>query len=54
MKIRPELEDKEWYKFINVLWLWRVDEVAYRVGAGRIWKEMWDRHEIQEIDIVLG
>jgi hypothetical protein len=42
------------YDFINVLWIERVDGVAYRKALGRIKKDVWERVAKEKINITLG
>lgn len=49
-----ELENEEIYKFYNVLWIEWEDGIAYRKALGRVFKEAWDRQDLEETDIVLG
>lgn len=42
------------YHFYNVMWLAWEDGIAYRRGLGRIWKPMWEKQELNEMEIVLG
>ena len=49
---RPRGGEK--YEFINVLWVDWKDGVAFRKGVGRVCREMWERQELETIDLVLG
>lgn len=42
------------YHFYNVLWVERVDGVAYRRGAGRIKKDAWEAHCSEPSVVILG
>ncbi|KAK8022386.1 hypothetical protein PG993_013153 [Apiospora rasikravindrae] len=42
---------RDWY---GVLWVEWVDGVAYRKGVGRIQKESWESHDLEDIHLVLG
>lgn len=50
----PEIMDLKTYEFYNVLWIQRMDDVSYRRGLGRVWKDAWHRQEIEEIQVTLG
>lgn len=42
------------YQFYNVLWIERKGDVAYRRAAGRMKKEVWERHCSEPAKIILG
>ena len=42
------------YHFYNVMWLAWEDGIAYRRGLGRVWKPMWGKQRLKEMDVVLG
>lgn len=42
---------REFYGVLGIKW---TNRVAYQRGCGYVIKEMWDRHELDEIDLVLG
>ncbi|KAK3294458.1 heterokaryon incompatibility protein-domain-containing protein [Chaetomium fimeti] len=42
------------YDFYNVLWVRWQDQVAYRKGIGRVSADVWDRLELDEVDVNLG
>lgn len=52
--VREELKDVMVYEFYNVLWIEREDGVAFRKGAGRVWKFAWEKECSERVDIVLG
>ncbi|KAF2469324.1 HET-domain-containing protein [Lindgomyces ingoldianus] len=52
--VREELKDTMVYEFYNVLWIKREHQVAYRKGAGRVWKPTWEKEHSERADIVLG
>ena len=49
---RPK--DGEWYEFYNVMWISWTDYVASRRGLGRVIKDLWERQEPREIDLILS
>lgn len=38
----------------GVLWIEWTDGVAYRRGCGHVFKQIWDGHELEDIDLVMG
>ncbi|RGP79792.1 heterokaryon incompatibility [Fusarium longipes] len=51
----PEYEDDIIYNFYNVLWVERgSDDVAYRVGCGRVFKAAWEAIATEIVRITLG
>ena len=61
----PKLTLREWafigyiktedpYEFYNVPWVEWVNGIAYRKAIGRVWKPVWDRQDLAEIDAILG
>ena len=42
------------YEFVNVLWVTRVEGIAYRKALGRIRKDMWESEAKDEIEVTLG
>lgn len=51
MNERPK--DICWYEFYNVLWISRAGGLAQRRGIGRVHKDAWERHKLEELDLVL-
>ncbi|KAK8059119.1 hypothetical protein PG996_009049 [Apiospora saccharicola] len=52
LRFHPNLTKKEKY---GVLWVeWGVDGVAYRKAVGEVDKEAWERHDLEDVDLVLG
>jgi len=49
-----EIKGLDLYKFYNVLWIEWNDGIAYRKALGMVWKEAWERQDLEEIDVVLG
>jgi len=53
-----ELEERpktgELYEFYNVLWIKWCADVAYRHGKGRVVKHIWERQNLEWIDLRLG
>lgn len=51
-------EDCDWsqglYEFVNVLWVSRVEGVAYRKALGRVRKDVWVSEAKDEIEVTLG
>ena len=47
----PPSEISEYY---NVLWIQWKDGIAYREALGRIFKESWENHPTELIDVTLG
>jgi hypothetical protein len=54
MGLFPELENVDPYNFYNVLWIEWEDGIAYRKALGRVFKDAWERQDLEETDIVLG
>ncbi|KAF4627891.1 hypothetical protein G7Y89_g10261 [Cudoniella acicularis] len=44
----------ETYQFYNVLCIEWEDSIAYRRGIGRVFKDAWERQELEWIDLMLG
>jgi len=42
------------YEFYNVLLIERANGIAYRKGLGRVLKSVWEKQNLEEIDVVLG
>jgi len=42
------------YEFVNVLWVTRVEGIAYRKALGRIRKDVWESEAKDEIEVTLG
>ncbi|KAI0022034.1 heterokaryon incompatibility protein-domain-containing protein [Xylariomycetidae sp. FL0641] len=42
------------YDFYNVLWIYRVEGIAYRKAVGIVWCPAWDRLATEEVHIKLG
>jgi len=42
------------YRYVDVIWIHWDNAVAYRQGSGQIAAQMWEKHQLGEIDIVLG
>jgi hypothetical protein len=53
-KCIDDIKDKDTYEFYNVLWIERKGEIAYRKALGRVWKDVWQRQPVEEIDVILG
>lgn len=49
---RPKENDV--YEYYYVLWIERIDGVAYRKALGRVEKRLWEAQERQDIDLILG
>jgi hypothetical protein len=49
-----DLQDCKLYEFYNVLWIERDGDIASRKALGRVWKNAWDRQQVEEIDVILG
>jgi len=41
-------------EFVNVLWIERIDGIAYRRGLGHVVKSAWERQATEMVDVVLG
>jgi hypothetical protein len=54
MKTLHKSLGQEIYDFYNVLWIERIDGVAYRKAMGRVWKDSWERQNVNVIKITLG
>ncbi|ETS78651.1 hypothetical protein PFICI_08504 [Pestalotiopsis fici W106-1] len=50
----PEIMDLSTYEFYNVLWIHRIDGIAYRRGLGRIWKDAWHLQLTEQTHVTLG
>lgn len=46
--------DYSWHKVYGVLWIEWVDSVAYRKGSGLVDKKVWETHDLEDVDLVLG
>ncbi|KAI0509252.1 heterokaryon incompatibility protein-domain-containing protein [Xylaria bambusicola] len=46
--------DLDWHKVYGVLWVEWVDGVAYRRGSGVVYKEAWEAHDLEDVDLILG
>ncbi|KAI1351094.1 heterokaryon incompatibility protein-domain-containing protein [Xylaria sp. FL0043] len=46
--------DYQWYEVYGVLWVEWVDGVAYRKGSGVVYKEVWESHKLEDVDLILG
>jgi hypothetical protein len=53
-KCVDDIKDKNVYEFYNVLLIQRKGEIAYRKALGRVWKDAWQRHPVEEIEVILG
>jgi hypothetical protein len=42
------------YEFVNVLWIERDEEVAYRKALGRVRKDVWETEAKESVDITIG
>ena len=42
------------YEFYNVLLIERAGGIAYRKALGRVMKSVWEKQDLEEIDVVLG
>ncbi|KAF3062695.1 hypothetical protein CFAM422_010800 [Trichoderma lentiforme] len=42
------------YEFYFILWIGWVDGIAYRRGIGRVLKGVWEKMELEEIEVLLG
>lgn len=42
------------YEFYSILWIGWVDGIAYRRGIGRVLKMVWEKMELEEIEVILG
>ncbi|PNP54984.1 hypothetical protein THARTR1_04673 [Trichoderma harzianum] len=42
------------YEFYFVLWIGWLGGIAYRRGIGRVLKRVWEKMELEEIEVVLG
>ncbi|KAF2971281.1 hypothetical protein GQX73_g2271 [Xylaria multiplex] len=51
---RSELRYGKWYDAYGVFWIKWIDGVAYREGQGYVFKDMWDSHDLGDVDLVLG
>jgi hypothetical protein len=53
-KCIDDIKDKDTYEFYNVLWIERKRDIAFRKALGRVWKDAWQRQQVEEIDVILG
>jgi hypothetical protein len=53
LKLNERPKDICWYEFYNVLWISRAGGLAQRRGIGRVHKDAWERHKLEELDLVL-
>ncbi|KAK5635759.1 hypothetical protein RRF57_011471 [Xylaria bambusicola] len=44
----------DWHQVYGVLWIEWVDGVAYRRGSGVVYKEVWETHDLENVDLILG
>lgn len=52
---RAELEEQCWnYEVYNVLWVEWENGVAYRRASGWVDRGQWERHDLEDVDLVLG
>ncbi|KAL3605276.1 hypothetical protein FPOAC2_00219 [Fusarium poae] len=52
---KNDYEDDRVYEFSNVLWVQRGEnDVAYRAGCGRVFKDCWESNNPENITITLG
>jgi hypothetical protein len=49
---RPKSGDL--YEFYNVMWVEWHNGIAYRKAIGRVWKEAWERQDLEWLDVKLG
>jgi hypothetical protein len=55
VEVPPDPADDEIVEFYNVLWVKRGEnDIAYRVGCGRVLKQAWEDNNPEEIRITLG
>ena len=52
MPERPR--DGEFYRFYNVMYIEWENGIAHRRAVGTVYKEMWERQALEDIDVVLG
>ena len=46
--------DAEFYSFYNVMCIEWENGIAYRRAVGTVYKEMWERQALEDINVVLG
>lgn len=54
MQKAAEINKLDPYTFINVLWIERVGNIAYRKAMGRVWEDAWYRQDLKNIEVILG
>jgi hypothetical protein len=54
MDLIPEVQNKGYYKFYNVLWIEREKDISYRKALGRVVKAAWERQNPKPAQIILG
>ncbi|KAI0803816.1 heterokaryon incompatibility protein-domain-containing protein [Xylaria sp. FL0064] len=54
LKSEPIFGNDEWHEVYGVLWIEWVDGVAYRKGRGVVYKEVWESHNLEDVDLILG
>ncbi|KAI9166783.1 hypothetical protein HJFPF1_02898 [Paramyrothecium foliicola] len=53
-RFEEHMDDSEAIHIVNVLWIERIGEVAYRRGLGHILQRAWDAHAEHEVPVLLG
>jgi hypothetical protein len=51
---KPSPTPMEPYDFYNVLWVEWIDGIAFGKGLGRVFKDVWDRQEREDVHLILG
>jgi hypothetical protein len=52
--LNERLTSTERYEFYHVLWIEWQNGIAYRRALGRVMKEVWQRQELERIELILG
>ncbi|KAJ3578556.1 hypothetical protein NPX13_g2008 [Xylaria arbuscula] len=43
-----------WNEVYDVLWVEWFNGIAYRKGSGVVYKEIWETHDLEDVDLILG
>jgi len=54
MNVFSELKSEDPAVFYNVLWVEWENGIAYRKALGRVFKDAWEKQDLEEIEIALG
>jgi hypothetical protein len=54
LELDPNLELFIEYHFYNVMWIEWVNGIVYRKAIGRVRQDIWERQDLEWIDVTLG